>query len=857
MADEQVIVTRFEADLSDFEAGVSVYEKELNEAAGANAALDKSSKNLSATTGDLAAKMKLAAQEGAKAAQSTSQVAREAQKSEGPLRRLVNTVANFGRGARDGFRQAIKEVGGFRGAVSQLGARVRGGLASVTSGIGAIGTQLTQVASRVPVIGGLASALGPVGIAATAVAGGILAIAKNTDAGATAIDGMGRGASLTFDRITGLAKQAGNAISEAFGGQEGNAAGFLGTLDKIAKGFQNIITLGLSSAISDALEADAKAGQELAEAFDNLQDLQSEVNLKVAQNEAPLRKNLALLRDTTKPVEERLRIADEITRIEEDSLALRRKALSAELKIVGAQIAQQAARKGEVDDALKFRFNELRANLAQAEADSVSITERVAVRRAQITEQEEARKKAARDKALEEQRKRAEESVRIEQERVKEEAAIAKIVEDARFETAQAARTEAEQELAVIRKKYSDIEAEATRHFEKLRELSPASDQSAIIGREAEALLAIDAARNAAIEASTKARLDKLKEEREERLKLISDATKSETQLEQDGINARFDQLEQYARTYIDDEQALTDTLAKLASERSRLLYEIEKEGNEKTLEERKRAAQASVQIFGDGLNTIQGFINEGFDRRINAAESREAELQRALEKAVSEEERIRVESEIEQTRRQKEELEKRQKQQQAFAIAATLVQTYQAAQAAYASQLIPGDPSSLTRAIAAAGVAIAAGLLNVARIRASIQGAYEGEEEIGGKATWAGKDGHLRRVHTGERIVTAKQNAKHWDALHAIHEDRFDDWLHGEHIAPLLSALAHGDDDRVARFNDSDTGQRIAQSVMLAKYYDANIVDGLNANRKELRAQTELLTAMARSLKPGSRRYW
>ena len=487
----------------------------------------------------------------------------------------------------------------------------------------------------------------------------------------------------------------------------------------------------------------------------------------------------------------------------------------------------------------------------------MSITERVAVRRAQIVEQEEARKKAARDKALEAQRKAEAEALKLAEDRAKAEDAINKIIQGVGFDAAQATRTEAEQELAVIRKKYADIEAEASRHFEKLRELSPANDASGIAAREAQALIAIDQARNAEIEKSTKARLDAEAELRAERLKLISDASKTELQLEQDGINARFDQLEAYAREYITTEEELTAALDILTKERARLLYETEKAGNEKTLAERRASLNASVELFGNALNTIQQLQDASFDRRIQATEQREAELQRAIESARSEEEKNRLESELKATQQQKEQLAKRQKQQQAFAIAATLINTYQAAQAAYLAEVsIPGPGANLRGAIAAA-LAIAAGLLNVSQIKSAIPGAYEGEEYIDGKQTFKGKDGHLRRVHTGERIVTADQNKKHWDALDAIHNDRFQDYLDAVHIAPIISALGNRDDARIAAFNDSDTGQRIAASVMLAKFYDANIVGELKAQRKEARQQSDLLAALVRNTRPVSRRYW
>ena len=54
---------------------------------------------------------------------------------------------------------------------------------------------------------------------------------------------------------------------------------------------------------------------------------------------------------------------------------------------------------------------------------------------------------------------------------------------------------------------------------------------------------------------------------------------------------------------------------------------------------------------------------------------------------------------------------------QKAAAIAATTIQTYQAATTAYASQLIPGDPTSPIRAAIAAGIAVASGLANVKAI--------------------------------------------------------------------------------------------------------------------------------------------
>jgi hypothetical protein len=55
-----------------------------------------------------------------------------------------------------------------------------------------------------------------------------------------------------------------------------------------------------------------------------------------------------------------------------------------------------------------------------------------------------------------------------------------------------------------------------------------------------------------------------------------------------------------------------------------------------------------------------------------------------------------------------------------AISIAETLVNTYMAAQKAYASQILPGDPTSPVRATIAAGIAVASGLAQVAAIKST-----------------------------------------------------------------------------------------------------------------------------------------
>lgn len=71
-----------------------------------------------------------------------------------------------------------------------------------------------------------------------------------------------------------------------------------------------------------------------------------------------------------------------------------------------------------------------------------------------------------------------------------------------------------------------------------------------------------------------------------------------------------------------------------------------------------------------------------------------------------------------------------------AISIAETLVNTYMAAQKAYASQIIPLDPTSVIRAQIAAGVAVASGLAKVAAIKST---QFSGAGAAGGAATAGG----------------------------------------------------------------------------------------------------------------------
>lgn len=94
-----------------------------------------------------------------------------------------------------------------------------------------------------------------------------------------------------------------------------------------------------------------------------------------------------------------------------------------------------------------------------------------------------------------------------------------------------------------------------------------------------------------------------------------------------------------------------------------------------------------------------------------------------------------------------------------AISIASALITTYQSATAAYASQIIPLDPSSVVRGAIAAGLAVASGLANVAKI-ASTQ--FSATPSTGGGGGVGGGGASLPTVDTSStpfQFPTVGQN--------------------------------------------------------------------------------------------------
>ena len=554
----------------------------------------------------------------------------------------------------------------------------------------------------------------------------------------------------------------------------------------------------------------------------------------MAQNEIGLRKNLAALRDSTKPVEERLRIADEITRIEEENLALRKSALQTELGILKTQAALKTERKEEVDDNLKKQISDLSVAIANAEAESVSSTERVAARRAGIVEAEEQRKAKAREKALADKAKREAEALKLAEQRAAAEKTLDEVLDGIAADRLARQQTEDEREEQAIKDKYAKLEQSTLEGIAKLRAASPPNAQSEITKREADAVIAIEKAKNEELELLAKEKAKRDAETRQQALDRIRQSLLSETEREREAINKKYDELLRDAEKFITNEDELQRTKIELAKQREKELTGVVSEEERKRTEAQQAEAERRQELVRQNAQLLTDFAVQATDIIAAAAASSEGLTEQASKQVVG----LLLDT-----------LEK-------IIIASAFGVQALSAQSLTPDNIATGGISGIARGVVLAGLVRA--LFGIAK--AQLTANFDGDPYVGGDGSrpmWSGRDGYLRRLDKGERVVTSKDNDRYWDDLEAMRKGRWDDHILDKYIGPAVAALQWEDDRKASDFVASDFGSRMASSVMLAKYYDANIVRGLKDNARIERQQTELLATIARNIKPASRRYY
>lgn len=168
-----------------------------------------------------------------------------------------------------------------------------------------------------------------------------------------------------------------------------------------------------------------------------------------------------------------------------------------------------------------------------------------------------------------------------------------------------------------------------------------------------------------------------------------------EKQKEQDLLEVQQMQLKTkaLATIEIDTEKAKNEILAGLDAEEKAAAEQREKEHQEALKVMRERNAKFAVDTSIEAFSTIQA-LADAFAGKSEASQKKAFKIRKAA------------------------------------AIAQTVIETYKAAQGAYASQIIPGDPTSPIRGAIAATIAVASGL---AKVKSIASQKFEGGGSSGG----------------------------------------------------------------------------------------------------------------------------
>ena len=867
----------------------------IGDAAGGVDKLTDAEKEAARAAKDLANRQREAARETKTVADQAPRLnvfQRVAQSIMGAFRSAQGAVRAFAQGAKEGFQEAIGEVDKTRGSIGLL-----------RRGVAAVGT-----AFRNPIATVKQFALG--------ARDGFRQAVGEARKGASAAKDLSSGLDAAGVN-TGRLGQAFRLLLSPLGLVVAGIAGFLlnltrldsvsDSLDKLKAGFTSFLDSLAGNATLEDTIAGIREAVELAERLDALNDRAIFNSVIVTRNRATAALLERQARNRTLSEEERIALlersnglleqaaqTDLSENVDRANIAYRQLVRSIvqqnntlDQEYIGIlrgfdTLNEQAAQKilelqikgFNVDPELLKAAADLRNQIVRDETEVGLLQERNqnkidSLREQSAREQQEREQKAAeaREKALERERARLAELAKLRAQA----SGIRTDIEREQLRTATLGEDGAptlstqlldidfaqEDALAQAGAIFAQAEAAAKGHADELAKIEE---------EKAATLLAI----RAKYDAQAKAAYDKFYADEEQAAKAsraaVTDALLSDTDRQANAIDAKYDALIDSLSKFVQDEDELNALRVALNKKRSEEIDAV----MSGSLSRRQELELELVNVAADFLqNSIATFAdsNVQYKERVEEINRSYADQLNNLQNFVGAEadlqaERARINNERNEALNQAERDAGRQRTrilldtlQKVLTILIGEVVIKQTAQGG-ATGGVAGAIAG--QAQAAIITAILTGLFSA--LISSVAGAYKGEEYITGRPDIPGAshDAYLRRVHKGERIMTAKANAEHWEPLQAMHTGKFEQWRRDNMTVvwdPILAlgtpmgykALEHTTVmPMINQYLEGDTGQRMAASVQLAKYYDANIVKGLQSQRKEQRRTNDLLEVIA-----------
>ena len=895
MADD-IIITEFGADLSKFNTEVDKAAKAIDALDAEMQGASKTGKDLSGNMGDAGKKVALLGSDSKKASKEVATLATEASKSGG-------FFTNIGAKAKAAFSSVVD-------GASKLGGNLK---SSIGGALQSAGTSISSFGFSA------LAALGPIGIAIGVIGGLLVKVFANTDAGATYFDGLQRSGTIAFDKITGSITKFYDTLSD---GQStiGQVFGFLGdAIDVVTPPLRGLISvIGELSGISEILSEANKEGQELANAYDAIDEAQYKNIVSNAELEKQVSSLNIKLRDRTLTQAEALKIAGELSETEKKRAAAEIKILEQITAAKQKEADNEKKNKGEVSDATARALEEALAAQIKAAQDSENLQEQAAVRVNLINERASNQSDAIRAKNKAADEKAAQEAIKLANELAAAKLKAAEVQaapqEEARRATLSPEQVKVDDLSILYAKQVKDAEAA----FAQLRKLKEGDAEAiAQIDQEmADNALAIEANKNAALAtlrdetlqqirdvSATKEQLEAdginkrfdalesaaratitneedltaalvaLAKEREEqlgevgadKLQSIQDALKSEEQLEIDAVNKKFDLLDQAAKDVITNEEDLTDVLIELQKRRVDELAGISKDAAEAETELIIQRAQEALNAAQDLGNAIIQINQQNTDSKLEEFD-RQIEAEKAYGNDTSALEARRAEEEKKNAR-------KAYQIQKAFALAQIAVDTAKAiASLTAASAANPNNPYTFG---AAGALQFAAGIISIlaniaqatALLTSKAPALYKGDPYIDGTPDFSGRDGYVRRLDKGERVVTAKDNLEHWDLFEAVRKGKLQEWkdrnmdpiaLNFERLNKIPSTAELIAYNFAPMVNNYVEGNANAITLTMPKGHDKGMIKASRESTREQRRTNDILESIAnRRTSTPSKRIW
>ena len=841
MADN-VVVARYELNTGQFDAKVDEvvqgYEDMDKASKGATDAASKSTNALSGSVGNLSNKLAVVTEEEKRAAKGAKDLAGETKK------------------AADESKKAGTAIDQFKGGVSQLGGALGGTLNSFK-------TFVTGILSGAKAIGAaITTALGPVGIAIAAVVATLGLLAKaffGTVEGGDKLRKVTEPLKAIFQTLIGVAQQLGKIIVDTFSnpqqavedlweaiktnivnrikgvgdtfislgklidsalrldfeGVKENAVAFGESVTQSLTGVDDLAgkaAAGFNS-LSKTIGAAADRGSRLAEITKRIAELRIEQAKSQGALERQFQEELEIANDITKTGQEREAAAERAIAARKQITALQ----SGILKLEIEQLELNAANNDTSREELLI-IEQKKAELNTVIADELRETRRVKKLVNNLRKQENAEIASAAKAQADENRKLSEARIGIE---AKVSDALNGLAEERLART----QTDVEREVKAAEKKYEDLEKVAREGFKQIRDLSPPGEEAAIAQKEADVLAQITAAKNQELLALQVEQDAALAATREEALEGIRQSLLTDTELQREAVLQQLDEQVAAAEKFITNEEERNAVIAELTKNAEAELTGIITDEEAKRREAQEESARKQAELAQQNAALVTSFAEQGLATVISAA---------AQGKDIQEEAGKQLIGLLLDT------LEK-----------IILMNAINAQTGAIAFGFSTGNPI----AGIAAGIAVAAVIKGLfGALKSQITANYEGDPYVGGdgsRPTWSGRDGFLRRLDKGERVVTRRTNEEHFPALEAMEGGRFDDWVMANYL-PRFESI--NDDDRMVQYVNSDMGQRMAQSITLPRMFDKNIVESSQAARKEQQRTNELLAAMLQQGRPRRR---